>query len=174
MAPRGDDQTRERILDATLEHFAARGFEGTAMRELAAAVGVSTAALYYHFENKDALLVALLEPFLDAVSDLLDEERSRTELVEGYVDLLLSHDQLVGLIDLDVAVRHHPAVRDRIDANLQRLRARLAGDPRDHEAVLRASAALGAMRRPVQMLDPDPALARRVLVDAALAILEGR
>lgn len=144
------------------------------MRDLASAVGVSTAALYYHFANKDALLVALLEPFLDAVSDLLEKEGSRPALIEGYVDVLLTHHELLGLVDLDVGIRHHPAVRDRIDANLNRLGARLAGDPDDHEAVLRASAALGAMRRPVETLHPDPEVAKRVLVDAALGILEGR
>ncbi len=174
MVPGGNAHTRQRILDTALEHFAERGFEGASMRDLAEAVGVSTAALYYHFENKDALLVALLEPFLDAVSDLLEKDGSRTELIEGYVDLLLAHDRLLGLVDLDVAVRHHSAVRDHIEANLARLRDRLAGDFDDEEAMLRVSAALGAMRRPVQMLDPDPEVAKRVLVDAALAILEGR
>lgn len=173
MAPRQAGTTPKRIIEAALEQFTERGFEGTSMRDLAGAVGVSTAALYYHYESKDALLLALVEPFLDSVEELLGKEAPVREFLEHYVDLLASHDELLKLIDLDPAVRSHPAVVDRLHDHTERLRSRLAGGRSDEEAQLRASAALGAIGRPVRMLSPDPALARRVLVDAALAILAG-
>lgn len=58
--PRRAAETRERILDAALACFAARGYEGTSMRQLAEACGLTDAALYYHFESKAALMRALL------------------------------------------------------------------------------------------------------------------
>jgi hypothetical protein len=41
--------TRARILDAARTLFAERGYAGTSMRDLADALGMTKAALYYHF-----------------------------------------------------------------------------------------------------------------------------
>lgn len=48
--------TRERILDAAVETFAARGFRSTTMRDLAAAVGIKAPGLYAHFASKEEIL----------------------------------------------------------------------------------------------------------------------
>ncbi len=50
------DDKRRRILDAALETFAARGYHGTAVPEVAEAAGVGTGTLYRYFENKEALV----------------------------------------------------------------------------------------------------------------------
>lgn len=50
-----DTSTRETILERSIPLFARAGFDGVAMRDIAAAVGISAAALYYHFDNKEAL-----------------------------------------------------------------------------------------------------------------------
>jgi len=42
-------QRRQRILDIALELFATRGYAGTSMRDIAAELGVTKAAPYYHF-----------------------------------------------------------------------------------------------------------------------------
>jgi AcrR family transcriptional regulator len=51
--------TRERILDISLELFASQGYEKTSLREIAEKLGFSKAAIYYHFESKEAILMAL-------------------------------------------------------------------------------------------------------------------
>ena len=48
-------ETRERILDAAERLFAAAGYEGTSMREIAAAAQVNGAAANYHFGTKEEL-----------------------------------------------------------------------------------------------------------------------
>ena len=48
-------ETRERLVEAALELFAARGFDGATTRAIAERAGVALAALPYHFETKDAL-----------------------------------------------------------------------------------------------------------------------
>jgi AcrR family transcriptional regulator len=52
--------TRTRILEAAQELFAARGFDRTSIRAIARQVGLTDAALYYHFASKRDLLEALL------------------------------------------------------------------------------------------------------------------
>lgn len=51
--------TRERILDISLELFTTQGYEKTSLREIAEKLGFSKAAIYYHFESKEAILMAL-------------------------------------------------------------------------------------------------------------------
>jgi AcrR family transcriptional regulator len=55
--PRGS--TRERILDVALELFTEQGYDKTSLREIADRLGVTKAALYYHFERKEDILFAL-------------------------------------------------------------------------------------------------------------------
>ena len=49
------DTTRDRLLEAAVQLFAARGFRGASLRELAEAVGITPPALYNHFSSKEAL-----------------------------------------------------------------------------------------------------------------------
>jgi AcrR family transcriptional regulator len=47
----------ERILESSIPLFAATGYEGVSMRDVAVAVKLTPAALYYHFPNKEQLYV---------------------------------------------------------------------------------------------------------------------
>ncbi|RDI30197.1 TetR family transcriptional regulator [Rhodococcus sp. AG1013] len=49
------------ILSAALDAFYEKGFHGASVREIARRVGVTVPALYYHYESKEGLLVALTE-----------------------------------------------------------------------------------------------------------------
>jgi AcrR family transcriptional regulator len=51
--------TRERILDVALDLFTEQGYDGTSLRQIAEQLGVTKAALYYHFESKEDILMAL-------------------------------------------------------------------------------------------------------------------
>jgi AcrR family transcriptional regulator len=55
------DERREEILREGLSCFAARGFNGTTTREVAANVGITEAALYRYFPNKESLYSAIIE-----------------------------------------------------------------------------------------------------------------
>lgn len=50
------DATRARLLEAAVTAFAERGFHGTTTRDIAAAAGLSPAALYVHHKSKEELL----------------------------------------------------------------------------------------------------------------------
>jgi AcrR family transcriptional regulator len=51
--------TRQRILDVALDLFTEQGYDGTSLRQIAEQLGVTKAALYYHFESKEDILMAL-------------------------------------------------------------------------------------------------------------------
>lgn len=61
--PRNADgqRTRQAILDAALDLFAAKGYFGTSLRDVATVVGVRESALYNYFAGKEALFDALLD-----------------------------------------------------------------------------------------------------------------
>jgi AcrR family transcriptional regulator len=63
-------ERRAQILRAGAECFGTRGFHGTTTRDIAAAVGITEAALYRHFRGKDAIYAAILDERI-AASDLL-------------------------------------------------------------------------------------------------------
>ena len=57
--------TKQEILEASLELFSVQGFEATSISQIASAVGIRKASLYSHFENKQAILDALVRDVLD-------------------------------------------------------------------------------------------------------------
>ena len=59
------NDTRDRILQSALDLFIDQGYDKTPLREIAERVGVTKAALYYHFASKDEIFRTLLEPLLD-------------------------------------------------------------------------------------------------------------
>ena len=66
-------ETRQRILDAASSVFAADGFGGARVDEIARRAGVNKALLYYHVGNKQALYTAVLICNFDRVEAALAE-----------------------------------------------------------------------------------------------------
>lgn len=59
--------TRERILDAAMELFSAKGFYDTRLDEIAAEASASKGSIYFHFPNKEKLFIALVDQFADLI-----------------------------------------------------------------------------------------------------------
>ena len=57
--------TKQAILESSLELFSVQGFEATSISQIADAVGIRKASLYSHFENKQAILDALVQKVLE-------------------------------------------------------------------------------------------------------------
>ncbi|MFB6551088.1 TetR/AcrR family transcriptional regulator [Streptomyces sp. NPDC056405] len=58
---RQSEETRRRILEATLELAAERGYEGTTIALVTKRSGLPSGSVYWHFDNKDSLFAALIE-----------------------------------------------------------------------------------------------------------------
>jgi TetR/AcrR family fatty acid metabolism transcriptional regulator len=52
---------QDQVLDAAIAVFARKGFHAASMRDVAAAAGVAPGSIYNHFENKAALLLAIID-----------------------------------------------------------------------------------------------------------------
>ena len=61
--------TKQDILEASLELFSVQGFEATSISQIASAVGIRKASLYSHFESKQAILDALMKDVLDQYAE---------------------------------------------------------------------------------------------------------
>jgi AcrR family transcriptional regulator len=70
--PRHGPATRGQILDSSLRLFSDRGYARTSVRDIAQAVGITDAAIYYHFASKRDLLHSLFEErgFVAALEEL--------------------------------------------------------------------------------------------------------
>ena len=94
---RDGEETRERILDAAEELFAAHGFYGTSLRDVAEAIGSGIALVTYHFGTKDVLFSTVVKRRAAYMAHerilALDTARSKAQgkpvpvedLVSGYV-----------------------------------------------------------------------------------------
>ena len=61
--------TKQEILEASLDLFSVKGYEATSISQIANAVGIRKASLYSHFENKQAILDALVKDVLDQYAE---------------------------------------------------------------------------------------------------------
>lgn len=85
---RKGSETRADIRDAALALFTEHGYEATTMREIAEQLDITKAALYYHFESKEAIIISLFEEPLRALDSLLDWADSQPRTPELSADLL--------------------------------------------------------------------------------------
>ncbi|MCW2782959.1 MAG: TetR/AcrR family transcriptional regulator [Marmoricola sp.] len=91
-------KTRELIPVVALKLFADKGYDATSMREIAEQLNISKAALYYHFDSKEAIVSELVTTMLDQVAELVSwakKQRSsadlRTEVLTRWSDIMQAH-----------------------------------------------------------------------------------
>jgi len=68
---------REQILSTAKSLFIQQGYHGLAMRQISDALGVSKAALYYHFKDKEELFLAILSDNMDEIESAIDLIQTR-------------------------------------------------------------------------------------------------
>ena len=73
------DLKRELILDAARKVFEADGLEGASLRAIAGAAGYTPAALYFHFESKEAIYAEVLRGSLADLEQAVNRSVARTK-----------------------------------------------------------------------------------------------
>lgn len=140
--PRRSGRTaREEILDASAELFTKQGFATTSTHEIADAVGIRQASLYYHFPSKADIFLTLLkstiEPSIDLAEDLAASDATPSlklwALVAAQTRLLLSSKWNIGrLYQLPVATseefREYHELRANLEGIFRSLAAEIVGD----------------------------------------------
>ncbi|TDC48098.1 TetR/AcrR family transcriptional regulator [Jiangella ureilytica] len=147
--------TAGNIREVALDLFSRQGYERSTLREIADALGISKAAVYYHYRTKVEILDDLLRPMVDGEDWIIAEAESETAhigspawrltLVERYVDLLLAHRRVATYAMNDIAGVSNSTLLDRMRANDARLAALLANGDLSLEQRVRTSAALGVI-----------------------------
>jgi AcrR family transcriptional regulator len=160
---RGTADTRTRLLDTALRLFTEHGVEGTSLQMIADALGVTKAAVYYHFKAKDEITEAVTEPALrelDAIVAEAGKQRRRgaqlDHLLAGFIDLVVRHRALVALFSSDPGVAR--AVEKSVHGSedfKQGLLGLLCGDNPDTAAMVTAHVALAGLA----MAGGSPAMA---------------
>jgi AcrR family transcriptional regulator len=86
--------TRERIRAVALELFAEQGYEKTSLREIAERLDVTKAALYYHFNTKEAIVVSLFEDLIAGIEAIVDWGTDQPPTLETRQELIRRYGRL--------------------------------------------------------------------------------
>jgi AcrR family transcriptional regulator len=165
---------REQILEAALALFLKRGYEGTPLSAVAAAVGISKPGIVHHFPAKEDILKALYYPAFAKLEVLLESAPDQRALLEGYLSIMLEDRALTMLIATDLSVLARPEIEQKAAELNERLLAGVAGEGAPLEERMRAECALGALRSAVTFPEADVQTVREVGLRAAEAVLACR
>ena len=130
-APTPRTDTRSRVQKVALELFAEQGYEKTSLREIAERLGVTKAALYYHFKSKEDIVHSFTDDYFAELDALLDwakdqprGDQTRRELLDRYVGVVLASNEVFRFLEQNRAsVESMEAGKDRF----ARFRDRLDG-----------------------------------------------
>ncbi|MEM1188526.1 MAG: TetR/AcrR family transcriptional regulator [Pseudomonadota bacterium] len=119
-------QARDQLLDAAAELLESQGVRHLNTNALAAAAGVTPPTVYRYFDNKEAVVIALAERFMDAERAWLtaaeDEIHKAKDAAEAACSLIdrywLSARQQRGIVALRGAMRVWPELRSIEEASL--------------------------------------------------------
>jgi AcrR family transcriptional regulator len=150
---RGD--TRARIQQVALELFAEQGYERTSLREIAERLGVTKAALYYHFKSKEDIVRSFTEDHFSRLDALIAWGRNQPpsaqtghEVIERYISILMDGSEVFLFLERNQAfVRSADGGKHRFEQFRPRLNALveiIAGPDAPPRARIRAASAIFA------------------------------
>lgn len=145
------ERRRAEILGAARRLFAERGVRETTVRQIAEEVGVLAGSLYYHFENKESILDALMRPYVDALlaryricAAREGDARTRLErLVESSLEAVLEHPHENAILQAELG-------RSFRDEHYRYLRDAVGEIERIYVAVIQSGMDAGQLRTDVE------------------------
>ncbi len=148
--------TRQQIRAVALELFAEQGYEKTSLREIAERLGVTKAAVYYHYRTKEEILSSLLDEHLagmDAVVEWAEAQppgrERRRGVLERYsaqlADMAKDGSQLIRFMQENQTSMKELAAAAGIRERFERLAAMLVDPDASAADQLRGRLALVAL-----------------------------
>lgn len=118
------EESRLRLIEAATELIGERGYRATSVNDICRHAGVAKTALYWHFDNKEGLLAAVLEALTGRWIEELQKRAYRRvlphqrleELVDGWRQILEEEPQLIRLpvfLQLEAA-DHSDAIQEAL------------------------------------------------------------
>jgi|SRR5579875_1299820 AcrR family transcriptional regulator len=126
---------REKVLAAAVQLFAEYGYHAAPLRDIARIAGIQAASIYYHYTNKQALLVEIMETHMRQLNANLEQivrqptgVRQRLyEAIANHIRLHTTHKYEFFIIDTEIRAleeenrRYILSLRDQYEALLQEL-----------------------------------------------------
>jgi AcrR family transcriptional regulator len=79
------DITKQRILNVSEKLFSEKGFNGTSVGSIAKAIGINKATIYYHFKDKQDIIISLFKNIVNEIEDSIKvslRSKENTEIKE--------------------------------------------------------------------------------------------
>ena len=181
--PRTD--TRSRVQEVALELFAEQGYEKTSLREIAERLGVTKAALYYHFKSKEDIVHSLTDDYFAEIDDLLDwakeqprSDQTRRAILERYVGIVMAGSEVFRFMEqnrasiqaMETGKDRFARFRDRLDTLVDLLAG--AGAPlRDRMRATAAVLSVGATCHFYLQQVDDPDKLRAIILEMATDLI---
>ncbi|WP_285661314.1 TetR/AcrR family transcriptional regulator [Actinorhabdospora filicis] len=172
--------TRERIQRVSLDLFLRQGYEKTSLREIAEELGVTKAALYYHFKTKDDILTSYFVDFGDAVKALLDwaetqepTPRLRRELLTRYMDIISERHKMIQFVHENQPTMRRLDEKSRFKTFMNRMNNLMTGPDADLESRLRGFQAIMTAHTSWFLFFEEEGIEREELRAAALNVALG-
>src|SRR5437763_691429 len=126
---------RDAVLAAAVKLFAEYGYHAAPLRDIARLAGIQAASIYYHYANKQALLVEIVETYMQRLNGTLerilreqsDPQKRLHEAIANHIRLHTSYKSEFFIIDTEIRAlegenrSHIIALRDQYDHLLQEL-----------------------------------------------------
>lgn len=153
------------ILAVALKHFARRGYHATTVRAIAKDVGVTIPALYYYYDSKQHMLVALLNLAMDIV-----EAKVTASVADAGDDVKAQLSNLTEALALYMANYRELAFLDSEIRSLEGENRQVYAERRDRtektmRSVIEAGVATGEFTT-----DEDPKMVSRFILNAVQGI----
>jgi AcrR family transcriptional regulator len=177
--PRTD--TRSRAQKVALELFAEQGYEKTSLREIAERLGVTKAALYYHFKSKEDIVRSFTEDYVAEIDALIEwagrqprGEATRREILDRYVRVVLAGSEVFRFLEqnraavqgMEAGKERFARMRDRLDA-LATLLTGPGAPLRDRVRATTALVSVGATCMMFLQQVDDPDKLRAIVLEVA-------
>jgi AcrR family transcriptional regulator len=158
--------SRQRFIDVAVRLFTEHSFAGTSLQMIADELGVTKAAVYYHFRTREDLLMAVVEPVFRDLSAIVETaEAKRTQharaehMLTGYAALVVRNRALMAVLAADPGViemlRAQPDSGVLINRQLKLLADVRPGPAGLVNAAMVLAGIAGTARGPLVDLDDD-------------------
>lgn len=152
---RDPERTRQEILDVALAEFAANGYSGARVDEIAARTRTTKRMIYYYFTSKEQLYIAVLERAYSTARDAerqldvdhLDPASAIRTLAELTFDHHETHENFIRLVAIENVHRAEFIARSAALAELNTPAVSVA------ESILKRGYAAGVFRRRAEPID---------------------
>jgi AcrR family transcriptional regulator len=176
--------TRERIQAVAVELFAEHGYDKTSLREIAERLDVTKAALYYHFNTKEDIVVSLFDDLIAGMDEVIDWAmdqprtlETRQELIRRYGNLARGRPKnMMRFIQESKTTMQELAVGEKLQSRFRTLAGILHTPDASPTEQLKATIALITAGAAVFMLKDSDATddeKYEVGIDLALELISG-